>query len=166
MTYSKNHFFPTHYLLIDGSTRSPGSQGRGGEHHSQSRPSPSRLHVIDRTTGVDLSELLQELRHLRIQLERSIDTNNALRIRLEEALREKTLSSPNAAAGAGKASSSPRATIISEETRIHTTSNWNSSSSSTRRRSSDDRTKSGSARKLFTGKYLFLWSSVFVFLFS
>ncbi|XP_041481185.1 myomegalin-like isoform X3 [Lytechinus variegatus] len=115
----------------DNSSRSPGSRGRAGEH------SPSHHHVIDRTTGVDLSELLKELRHLRIQLERSIDTNNALRIRLEEALREKTLS-PNS----GK--ESPRTTVISEEVRIH------SSSSSTRRRSSEDRTKSSSARKLFT----------------
>ncbi|XP_074545949.1 CDK5 regulatory subunit-associated protein 2 isoform X2 [Halichoeres trimaculatus] len=35
---------------------------------------------------VDLSELLQEIRHLRLQLERSIQTNTALRQRLEEQL--------------------------------------------------------------------------------
>ncbi|MGH0124392.1 UNVERIFIED_CONTAM: hypothetical protein FKN15_036935 [Acipenser sinensis] len=35
---------------------------------------------------LDLSELLSEIRHLRIQLERSIQTNNALRQRLEEQL--------------------------------------------------------------------------------
>ncbi|MBN3322421.1 CK5P2 protein, partial [Atractosteus spatula] len=35
---------------------------------------------------LDLSELLSEIRHLRIQLERSIQTNNALRQKLEEQL--------------------------------------------------------------------------------
>lgn len=35
---------------------------------------------------VDLSELLLEIRHLRLQLERSIQTNTALRERLEEQL--------------------------------------------------------------------------------
>ncbi|MGH0170975.1 UNVERIFIED_CONTAM: hypothetical protein FKN15_060117 [Acipenser sinensis] len=35
---------------------------------------------------LDLSELLSEIRHLRIQLERSIETNNALQQRLEEQL--------------------------------------------------------------------------------
>ncbi|XP_034565146.1 CDK5 regulatory subunit-associated protein 2 isoform X4 [Notolabrus celidotus] len=35
---------------------------------------------------LDLSELLQEIRHLRLQLERSIQTNTALRQRLEEQL--------------------------------------------------------------------------------
>lgn len=35
---------------------------------------------------VDLSELLMEIRHLRLQLERSIQTNTALRERLEEQL--------------------------------------------------------------------------------
>ncbi|XP_015222208.2 CDK5 regulatory subunit-associated protein 2 isoform X2 [Lepisosteus oculatus] len=36
--------------------------------------------------SLDLSELLSEIRHLRIQLERSIQTNNALRQKLEEQL--------------------------------------------------------------------------------
>ncbi|KAG7498629.1 hypothetical protein JOB18_015611 [Solea senegalensis] len=36
--------------------------------------------------SVDLSELLSEIRHLRLQLERSIQTNTALRQRLEEQL--------------------------------------------------------------------------------
>ncbi|CAH1787139.1 unnamed protein product [Owenia fusiformis] len=40
----------------------------------------------DSTLGIDLHELLQEIRLLRKQLERSIDTNNALRQRLEEQL--------------------------------------------------------------------------------
>lgn len=35
---------------------------------------------------MDLSELLMEIRHLRLQLERSIQTNTALRERLEEQL--------------------------------------------------------------------------------
>lgn len=35
---------------------------------------------------LDLSELLLEIRHLRLQLERSIQTNTALRERLEEQL--------------------------------------------------------------------------------
>lgn len=35
---------------------------------------------------MDLSELLLEIRHLRLQLERSIQTNTALRERLEEQL--------------------------------------------------------------------------------
>ncbi|XP_022089009.1 myomegalin-like isoform X3 [Acanthaster planci] len=47
-----------------------------------------RLHMMtDRTTGLDLSELLKEMRHLRIQLECSISTNNALRLRLEEMMK-------------------------------------------------------------------------------
>lgn len=36
--------------------------------------------------SVDLAELLSEIRHLRLQLERSIQTNTALRQRLEEQL--------------------------------------------------------------------------------
>lgn len=36
--------------------------------------------------SVDLGELLSEIRHLRLQLERSIQTNTALRQRLEEQL--------------------------------------------------------------------------------
>lgn len=35
---------------------------------------------------LDLNELLSEIRHLRLQLERSIPTNNALRQKLEEQL--------------------------------------------------------------------------------
>ncbi|XP_070845922.1 CDK5 regulatory subunit-associated protein 2 isoform X1 [Chaetodon trifascialis] len=38
------------------------------------------------SSSVDLSELLSEIRHLRLQLERSIQTNTALRQRLEEQL--------------------------------------------------------------------------------
>lgn len=45
--------------------------------------------VKDSVTGIDLTELLKEMRHLRIQLERSIDTNNALRSRLEEVMKDK-----------------------------------------------------------------------------
>lgn len=36
--------------------------------------------------SVDLGELLSEIRHLRLQLERSIQTNTALRQKLEEQL--------------------------------------------------------------------------------
>ena len=38
------------------------------------------------SSSVDLGELLSEIRHLRLQLERSIQTNTALRQRLEEQL--------------------------------------------------------------------------------
>lgn len=42
------------------------------------------------TTGsLDLSELLLEIKHLRLQLERSIQTNTALREKLEEQLLRK-----------------------------------------------------------------------------
>ncbi|KAF7661285.1 hypothetical protein LDENG_00265930 [Lucifuga dentata] len=41
---------------------------------------------VSHATSVDLSELLSEIRHLRLQLERSIQTNTALRQRLEEQL--------------------------------------------------------------------------------
>ncbi|XP_071801785.1 uncharacterized protein [Asterias amurensis] len=49
--------------------------------------SPRLPSVRDPGTGLDLSELLKEMRHLRIQLERSIDTNNALRLKLEEMMK-------------------------------------------------------------------------------
>lgn len=43
--------------------------------------------IADRPTGsLDLRELLSEIRHLRVQLERSIQTNTALRQKLEEQL--------------------------------------------------------------------------------
>lgn len=41
---------------------------------------------VPSSSSVDLSELLLEIRHLRLQLERSIQTNTALRQRLEEQL--------------------------------------------------------------------------------
>ncbi|XP_041095597.1 myomegalin-like isoform X3 [Polyodon spathula] len=53
------------------------SDATSGQTQDMSAPSHGPL---------DLSELLSEIRHLRIQLERSIQTNNALRQRLEEQL--------------------------------------------------------------------------------
>ncbi|XP_018517871.1 CDK5 regulatory subunit-associated protein 2 isoform X1 [Lates calcarifer] len=50
-----------------------------GETMQEPAPVPS-------SSSVDLSELLSEIRHLRLQLERSIQTNTALRQRLEEQL--------------------------------------------------------------------------------
>ena len=44
------------------------------------------LALISVYIGMDLNELLEEIRSLRIQLERSIETNNALRSQLEEQL--------------------------------------------------------------------------------
>lgn len=41
------------------------------------------------TGSLDLSELLLEIKHLRLQLERSIQTNTALREKLEEQLLRK-----------------------------------------------------------------------------
>ncbi|XP_071947305.1 uncharacterized protein [Antedon mediterranea] len=49
---------------------------------------PGYIHIKD-ASGLDLSELLHEIRRLRVQLERSIETNNALRQKLEEVMREK-----------------------------------------------------------------------------
>ncbi|XP_041666667.1 CDK5 regulatory subunit-associated protein 2 isoform X2 [Cheilinus undulatus] len=55
--------------------------------HSESNKPPHDPVPIPPSSGsVDLSELLQEIRHLRLQLERSIQTNTALRQRLEEQL--------------------------------------------------------------------------------
>ncbi|XP_058843038.1 uncharacterized protein LOC117422421 isoform X2 [Acipenser ruthenus] len=67
---------------------------------------------------LDLSELLSEIRHLRIQLERSIQTNNALRQRLEEQLLR----------GQGKVEGSPSTIninyLLSGEQRHSTLSNY------------------------------------------
>ncbi|XP_070532700.1 uncharacterized protein [Ptychodera flava] len=51
----------------------------------KSRGSPSSKD----SHGLDLTKLMTELRHLRIQLERSIETNNALRVKLEQLSDEK-----------------------------------------------------------------------------
>ena len=59
--------------------------------------SPQLPTLTDQTTGLDLSELLKEMRHLRIQLERSINTNNALRLKLEEMMRTTASTSPKEA---------------------------------------------------------------------
>nr|XP_006818912.1 PREDICTED: myomegalin-like [Saccoglossus kowalevskii] len=55
------------------------------------------------SSGLDLGELLKELRQLRIQLERSIETNNALRVKLEELSNEKL--SPSSRSSQSKSSS-------------------------------------------------------------
>lgn len=55
---------------------------------------PGLPKITDPKTGIDLSELIKEMRRLRVQLERSIDTNNALRSRLEELMRDRNWS-PN-----------------------------------------------------------------------
>lgn len=47
---------------------------------------PAELSEGSQPGPMDLSELLSEVRHLRLQLERSIQTNTALRQRLEEQL--------------------------------------------------------------------------------
>ncbi|XP_038045463.1 myomegalin-like isoform X2 [Patiria miniata] len=57
--------------------------------------SPRLPSMKDQTTGLDLSDLLKEMRHLRIQLERSIDTNNALRLRLEEMMKTTSPKDPH-----------------------------------------------------------------------
>ncbi|XP_033115681.1 myomegalin-like isoform X2 [Anneissia japonica] len=57
-----------------------------------SSTSPGYIHIKD-ASGLDLSELLHEIRRLRVQLERSIETNNALRQKLEELMSDKW--SPN-----------------------------------------------------------------------
>ncbi|XP_064164743.1 CDK5 regulatory subunit-associated protein 2 isoform X10 [Anguilla rostrata] len=49
-------------------------------------PAPAQSSPDPVSGPVDLSELLSEIRHLRLQLERSIHTNNALRQKLEEQL--------------------------------------------------------------------------------
>ncbi|XP_072177099.1 uncharacterized protein [Diadema setosum] len=129
----------------DAGRTSTGSQGRTGRHPSKTSPSTTHLHVIDRTTGMDLSELLQELRHLRIQLEHSIQTNNALRIRLEEALRDRSFSPSSKGATSPSPSPPQPQTTRSEEIRIHTTT-----TTSSKHRSSNEHQRSSSSRKLFT----------------
>ncbi|KAJ8339140.1 hypothetical protein SKAU_G00359260 [Synaphobranchus kaupii] len=52
----------------------------------QTVPAPAQSTPNPVPGPVDLSELLSEIRHLRLQLERSIHTNNALRQKLEEQL--------------------------------------------------------------------------------
>ncbi|KAJ8260514.1 hypothetical protein COCON_G00162370 [Conger conger] len=52
----------------------------------QTAPAPAQSTPSPGPGPVDLGELLSEIRHLRLQLERSIHTNNALRQRLEEQL--------------------------------------------------------------------------------
>ncbi|XP_060917461.1 CDK5 regulatory subunit-associated protein 2 isoform X3 [Labrus mixtus] len=54
--------------------------------NESSEPTQDPVSVPPPSGSVDLSELLQEIRHLRLQLERSIQTNTALRQRLEEQL--------------------------------------------------------------------------------
>ncbi|XP_035246158.1 CDK5 regulatory subunit-associated protein 2 isoform X3 [Anguilla anguilla] len=49
-------------------------------------PAPAQSSPDPVSGPMDLSELLSEIRHLRLQLERSIHTNNALRQKLEEQL--------------------------------------------------------------------------------
>ncbi|XP_063746348.1 CDK5 regulatory subunit-associated protein 2 isoform X3 [Eleginops maclovinus] len=56
------------------------------EHNAESSEAPQEPAPFPSSGSVDLSELLQEIRHLRLQLERSIQTNTALRQRLEEQL--------------------------------------------------------------------------------
>ncbi|XP_077986186.1 uncharacterized protein LOC144440675 [Glandiceps talaboti] len=63
-----------------------------GSGDGKSRQSPS----LKDSSGLDLTELLKEIRHLRIQLERSIETNNALRVKLEQLTNEQL--SPNSKA--------------------------------------------------------------------
>lgn len=55
------------------------------KHNESSETTPGPV-SIPSSGSVDLSELLLEIRHLRLQLERSIQTNTALRQRLEEQL--------------------------------------------------------------------------------
>lgn len=53
---------------------------------AESSETPQQPVSAPSSGSVDLNELLQEIRHLRLQLERSIQTNTALRQRLEEQL--------------------------------------------------------------------------------
>lgn len=55
------------------------------KHNESSETTPEPVPVPS-SGSVDLGELLSEIRHLRLQLERSIQTNTALRQRLEEQL--------------------------------------------------------------------------------
>ncbi|KAM6901049.1 CDK5 regulatory subunit-associated protein 2 [Lycodopsis pacificus] len=54
--------------------------------HNESSEATRQLGSVPSSGTVDLGELLLEIRHLRLQLERSIQTNTALRQRLEEQL--------------------------------------------------------------------------------
>ncbi|KAE8285289.1 CDK5 regulatory subunit-associated protein 2 [Larimichthys crocea] len=54
--------------------------------HDESSEATQGPVPVPSSSSVDLSELLLEIRHLRLQLERSIQTNTALRQRLEEQL--------------------------------------------------------------------------------
>ncbi|XP_040914150.1 CDK5 regulatory subunit-associated protein 2 isoform X2 [Toxotes jaculatrix] len=56
------------------------------QNHKESSEMAQEPVPIPSSGSVDLSELLSEIRHLRLQLERSIQTNTALRQRLEEQL--------------------------------------------------------------------------------
>nr|XP_019937557.1 PREDICTED: CDK5 regulatory subunit-associated protein 2 isoform X6 [Paralichthys olivaceus] len=54
--------------------------------HNESSETNQEPLPVPSSSSLDLSELLSEIRHLRLQLERSIQTNTALRQRLEEQL--------------------------------------------------------------------------------
>ncbi|XP_056146744.1 CDK5 regulatory subunit-associated protein 2 isoform X3 [Lampris incognitus] len=54
--------------------------------HKHTESSEGVQEIVPGSGSVDLGELLSEIRHLRLQLERSIQTNTALRQRLEEQL--------------------------------------------------------------------------------
>ncbi|XP_034047375.1 CDK5 regulatory subunit-associated protein 2 isoform X2 [Thalassophryne amazonica] len=54
--------------------------------HNESSKATQEPVPVPPSGSVDLSELLSEIRHLRLQMERSIQTNTALRQRLEEQL--------------------------------------------------------------------------------
>ncbi|XP_027138012.1 CDK5 regulatory subunit-associated protein 2 isoform X6 [Larimichthys crocea] len=56
------------------------------KHDAESSEATQGPVPVPSSSSVDLSELLLEIRHLRLQLERSIQTNTALRQRLEEQL--------------------------------------------------------------------------------
>ncbi|XP_071322292.1 CDK5 regulatory subunit-associated protein 2 isoform X2 [Trachinotus anak] len=56
------------------------------KHNAESSETTQEPAPVPSSGSVDLSELLLEIRHLRLQLERSIQTNTALRQRLEEQL--------------------------------------------------------------------------------
>ncbi|XP_069370322.1 CDK5 regulatory subunit-associated protein 2 isoform X7 [Paralichthys olivaceus] len=56
------------------------------KHNAESSETNQEPLPVPSSSSLDLSELLSEIRHLRLQLERSIQTNTALRQRLEEQL--------------------------------------------------------------------------------
>ncbi|XP_008298824.1 CDK5 regulatory subunit-associated protein 2 isoform X2 [Stegastes partitus] len=58
----------------------------GSSKHKESTEATQEPVPVPSSGSVDLGELLSEIRHLRLQLERSIQTNTALRQRLEEQL--------------------------------------------------------------------------------